>query len=73
MLASRHVGGMFPMSQPSSRIQEALLITLQKIRSAPDLTPDEEEWLRHYLARLIGEFWALNSEEVITSSQPIAA
>jgi pyruvate carboxylase len=62
------------MSQPSSRIQESLLVALRHMQTSPHLNPDEVEWLNRYAARLIAEFSVHKSEtESPSPSGTIAA
>ena len=50
------------MAQPSSRIQETLLVALRKVQNSTDVTAEEAEWVRHYAARLIAEFSVIKAE-----------
>ena len=44
------------MTQPSSKVQQALCSAMLRLLKSPDLTPEDAEWLQRFAMRTLSEF-----------------
>lgn len=60
------------MTQPSSKVQDALVEALRKMTDSIEMSESESEWLRQFVMRLVAEFSLVKQQEVESEEQSAA-